>query len=127
MTPAAAIVAIALSVTDGDTIRVRVPDWAGTPFGTIAVRVLGIDTPESQKAFAKCDRELALGKEAKDYAKRLVPPNTRLGFAYAGQDKYGGRVLGTITLPDGRDFAAVMLEQGLAHPYGGKRKASWCK
>jgi micrococcal nuclease len=123
----ALLVAIALSVTDGDTVRVRVPDWSGTPFGTISVRILGIDTPESQKAFAKCDKELDLGKVAKDYAKQLVPPNTRVGFVYRGNDKYGGRVLGTLTLPDGRDFATVMVGAGMARPYDGKKKGSWCK
>jgi endonuclease YncB( thermonuclease family) len=127
MTPAVAIVAIALTVTDGDTVRVRIPDWAGTPFGTISVRVLGINTPESQKAFAKCEKELALGVVAKDYAKQLIHPNDRLGFVYGGADKYGGRVLGSLRLPDGRDFATVMLSQGLAAPYNGKKKGSWCK
>lgn len=126
MTPAI-LVAIALSVTDGDTVRVRIPDWSGTPFGVISVRVLGIDTPESQKAFAKCDRELALGQTAKNYAKQLIPPNSRLSFVYRGNDKYGGRVLGSIQLPDGRDYATVMLSAGLARPYDGKKKASWCR
>jgi micrococcal nuclease len=108
-------------------VRVRIPDWAGTPFGTISVRVLGIDTPESQKAQAKCDRELALGKDAKDYAKQLIPPNSRLTFVYAKPDKYGGRVLGTLQLPDGRDFGTVMIAAGKARPYDGKKKGSWCK
>src|ERR1044072_6424069 len=121
----ALLVAIALSVTDGDTIRVRVPDWAGTPFGTISVRALGIDTPESQKAFAKCDKELALGQQAKSYAKGLIQPNTRLGFSYGGFDKYGGRVLGSFQLPDGRDYASVIIEAGKGRPYDGRKKGSW--
>lgn len=126
MTPAA-LVAIALSVTDGDTIRVRIPDWSGTPFGTIGVRVLGIDTPESQRVHAKCAQEVALGQAAKGYARQLIPPNTRLSFVYHAPDKYGGRVLGTLTLPDGRDFGSVMIGAGLARPYDGKTKASWCR
>jgi micrococcal nuclease len=126
MTPAV-LVAIALSVTDGDTVRVRVPDWSGTPFGTISVRVLGIDAPESTKALAKCDRELALGLQAKSYAKQLILPNSRLTFVYSHPDKYGGRVLGTLQLPDGRDFGTVMIGAGLAQPYDGKKKGSWCK
>jgi endonuclease YncB( thermonuclease family) len=126
MTPAV-LVAIALSVTDGDTVRVRIPDWSGTPFGTISVRVLGIDTPESTKAHAKCPAEIALGLQAKSYAKQLIPPNTRLGFVYSQFDKYGGRVLGTLQLPDGRDFGTVMIGAGLAQPYYGKTKGSWCQ
>lgn len=127
MTPAVAIVAIVLGVTDGDTVRVRVPDWAGTPFGTISVRVLGINAPESSRALAKCDKELALGQEAKAYAKTLLPPNSRIAFVYRGPDKYGGRVLGTLQLPDGRDFGAIMVGAGLAVPYDGKKKGSFCQ
>jgi endonuclease YncB( thermonuclease family) len=128
MTPLApALVAIVLGATDGDTVRVRVPDWSGTPFGTISVRVFGINSPESSKALAKCDRELELGKEAKSYAKQLLPANSRITFVYRGPDKYGGRVLGTITLPDGRDFGTVMIGAGLAVRYDGKKKGSFCK
>jgi micrococcal nuclease len=126
MSATAAIVAIVLSVTDGDTVRVRVPDWSGTPMGTVGVRVLGIDTPESQKAFAKCEKELVLGKDAKQYVSALLPPQSRVGLVYRGFDKFGGRVLGSLQLPDGRDFAQVMLSAGKARPYDGKKKGSWC-
>jgi micrococcal nuclease len=126
-TAGAAIVAIVLSVTDGDTVRARIPDWAGTPMGVVGIRVLGIDTPESQKAHAKCPQELALGHKAKLYASALVPPQSRVHFIYRGFDKYGGRVLGSLQLPDGRDFAQVMVSAGLARPYDGKKKGSWCQ
>jgi len=127
MSPAVAIVAIALSVTDGDTVRVRIPDWAGTPFGTISVRVLGINAPESTQANAKCEKELLLGQQAKAYAKQLIHPNDRLLFTYGGADKYGGRVLGRLQLPDGRDYGQTMLSAGLAQPYDGKKKGSFCQ
>ena|ERR1044072_5222891 len=121
------LIAIALSVTDGDTIKVRVPHWSGTPLGTTYIRVLGINAPESHPGQAKCSKELELGKQATAYAEKLIPPNTRLRFVFKAHDKYGGRVLGTIKLPDGRDFGTVMVGAGLAQPYDGKKKGSFCK
>lgn len=126
-TAGAALVAIVLSVTDGDTLRARVPHWSGTPLGVVGIRVLNLDTPESEVGQAKCAKELVLGKEAKAYAERLVPPNTRLRFFYKKPDKYGGRVVGSVTLPDGRDFATVMISAGMGRPYDGKKKGSWCQ
>jgi endonuclease YncB( thermonuclease family) len=68
MNPAVApTVAIVLSVTDGDSVRLRVPDWAGTPFGVMTLREIGVDTPESIRHVAKCDAEAAKGLTAKAY------------------------------------------------------------
>lgn len=119
-------VALVLSVTDGDTIKVRVPAWSGTPFETIALRVDGIDTPESTRQMAKCDRELREGGEAKAYARSLIKPQDLFQFTFHGFDKYGGRIDAGITLPDGRDFATVMIAAGHARSYDGGKKASWC-
>jgi micrococcal nuclease len=127
MNPAVApTVAIVLSVTDGDSVRLRVPDWAGTPFGVMTLREIGVDTPESIRHVAKCDAEAAKGLTAKAYAKGLLRPGERVRFIYKGRDKYGGRFLGSLLLPDGREFGQVMVAAGLARPYDGGRKSSWC-
>jgi endonuclease YncB( thermonuclease family) len=36
-----------------------------------------------------------------------------------GWDKYGGRIDGSTTMADGRDFGQVMIEAGHAKPYAG--------
>jgi micrococcal nuclease len=114
-------------VIDGDTAVVSVPAWAATPFGMISVRIAGIDAPESRKPPAKCKAEVALGKAASAYARGLVTPGTAMLLTYRGFDKYGGRIDGALSLPDGRDWATVMLAAGMARPYAGGKKLSWCR
>lgn len=118
--------AIVVRGVDGDTLRVSVPAWAGTPFDPIDVRISGIDTPESRKPPAKCKAEVALGKAASAFAKTLVKPGDAVTLTVAGADKFF-RLDGSIALPDGRDWATVMLGTGMARPYAGKTKPDWCR
>jgi endonuclease YncB( thermonuclease family) len=41
-------------------------------------------------------------------------------FRSLGPDKYGGRWLGVLTLPDGRDVATQMIRDRYAAPWDGK-------
>ena len=118
--------ATVVRVVDGDSVVVAIPAWAATPFGTISVRIAGIDTPESRKPPAKCAAEVVLGKAASAFAKGLVKPGDAVVVTYQGLDKYA-RVDGALTLPDGRDWAAVMLGNGMARAYDGGTKSSWCR
>lgn len=38
----------------------------------------------------------------------------------------GGRILGSIKL-DGKDLAEQLVQAGLARPYAGDKKKSWCE
>jgi len=118
--------ATVVRVVDGDSVIVSVPAWAATPFGTMSVRISGIDTPESRKPPAKCKAEVALGKTASAYAKTLVQPGAPVMLTLKGWDKYF-RLDGALTLPDGRDWGSVMLAGGYAAPYDGGAKTSWCR
>jgi len=100
-------------VVDGDTFMLDIDlgfdhmisaaDWAGNP--RLACRVFGINAPEkSTKA----------GKVALEFAAKTLPIGSPCQVLSHGWDKYGGRFNGTITCPDGRDFAAVMLSTGHA-------------
>jgi micrococcal nuclease len=120
------LAAVVISVTDGDTLRARIPAWAETPFEVMGLRIVGIDTPESKRPLAKCDAEVRRGLAAKDHAKRLIKDSEAITFTYRGPDKYGQRVLASVTLPNGEDFATVMIAAGHARPYDGKTKGSWC-
>jgi micrococcal nuclease len=117
---------IVVSVTDGDSMRVRVPAFAATPWAVVSVRVAGIDTPEPLKSQAKCMDEVALGKAASAYAKTLAHPGDPVTIIFRGLDKYS-RIDGDVLLPDGRDFGSLMLTSGNAFPYDGKTKRSYCK
>jgi micrococcal nuclease len=120
------LAAVVLSVTDGDTLRARIPAWAETPFEVMGLRIAGIDTPESVRSRAKCPDEVEKGLAAKRVARTMLEPGQTIKFRFVGLDKYGGRILAAVTLPSGEDFATVMIAAGHARPYDGKTKGSWC-
>ena len=89
-------------VTDGDTIHL----------GRLgSVRLIGIDTPEVYGG-VEC-----FGQEASDFAKRLLPLDTRVRYRVGieERDRYG-RLLAYVWLPDGRMFNRVMVLKGYAQP-----------
>jgi len=107
-----------VNVHDGDTVTLDIDlgfdhlisgqDFDGKT--RLACRVFGINAPElSTQA----------GKDALTFALTLLGPGARCQVTSHGWDKYGGRFDGVITLADGRDFAAAMLEAGQAVPYAG--------
>ena len=105
-----------LDFHDGDTAHLNVDlgfgfllsayDVTGHP--VISLRVFGINAPELSTD---------AGKAALAFAQQLCPPGTMVTVMSHGWDKYGGRFDGTIILPDGRDFGAVMIEAGQAVQY----------
>jgi endonuclease YncB( thermonuclease family) len=106
------------AIHDGDSIYFSVDlgfdhlivshDWDGHP--RMECRVYGINAPElSTEA----------GKAALAYAQTLLKPGDVCQVTSHGWDKYGGRFDGTVTLPDGTDFAGLMLSSGHAIPMAG--------
>lgn len=104
-------------VVDGDTIVC----------GGKRVRLIGIDTPESQpnrrahlqaRRLGDLETVLELGKKAKEFVSLLLPPGTRVELEFDVQkfDKYG-RLLAYVWLPDGRMLNEVLLEEGYAVLY----------
>lgn len=103
---------------DGDTAHIDVDlgfsqrassyDLSGHP--QLSCRIYGINAPELSTD---------AGKAALAYAQQLCPPGTMVTVVSRSWDKYGGRWDGTVTLPDGRDFATVMLAAGQAVPMAG--------
>lgn len=98
---------------DGDTCHIDIDlgfsnieaayDLDGRP--RLSCRVYGINAPElSTEA----------GKLARAHANQVCPPGTHVTLVSHSWDKYGGRFDGTIILPGGRDYAAVMVADGHA-------------
>jgi micrococcal nuclease len=121
---------ITYGAVDGDTIVIaeRCNFW--NPENT-HVRIFGIDTPESRMPPAKCRAEVKKGKAAKAFAQSLMKRGDRVTVEYVTKDKYSCRIVGTVTLPDGRDFAKAMVQSGLVRAYGltagALTKSDWCK
>ena len=122
------IPAIVTRIIDGDTFEARVRVWFGTEITTL-VRIRGFDAPELK---ARCPAEAtraALAKEALGEYLATGP----VTLDYVALDKYGGRVLANVAVADAaapaeplEDIAALMLASGLARPYKGGRRESWC-
>lgn len=110
-----------LSVYDGDTFTAEVHIWI-KQYVIASVRVLGADTPEIR---GECDQEKALAIHARERAKILLGETVTLSSI--APDKYGGRVDAVVILSDGRNLANVLIEDGLARPYDGGERLSWCE
>ena len=114
-------------VKDGDTFVIDTNAYRFLPELEFSVRVYGIDTPEKGAA-AKCPREAALAVQASAYGKQLIAETNNLVLlSRVKHDKYGGRFDATVTLSDGSDYAQRMIAKGLAYPYFGGTKQSWCQ
>jgi micrococcal nuclease len=111
----------ALNVIDGDTVEARVHVWMGQEVVT-RIRLKDIDAPEITGACGP-ERERALA--ARDRLDALVR-GPGIVLAEVRPDKYFGRVVARILMADGRDAGAILLAEGLARPYRGGRRDSWC-
>lgn len=109
-------------VLDGDTVEVDAMFFP-KELGHIRVRIEGIDTPESGGR-AKCESERQRAKDAKQFAKDTLL-GKKIIVDKVKTDKYGGRIVGEITV-DGKQYRAMMIEGNMAKPYDGGTKDSWC-
>ncbi|UEM03503.1 thermonuclease family protein [Skermanella rosea] len=108
-------------VIDGDTLEVRVLVWLDQEVVT-RVRIDGIDTPEKR---GKCQREKDMAEQARQLTETLLAePGVTLHDIQ--HDKYGGRVRARVLTRSGRDVGEHLIAAGLARPYGGKARQTWC-
>ena len=114
------IPALVTNVVDGDTLDVEARIWLGQPL-TTRVRLADIDTPELRGA---CAAERALAEEARAAAAAAMGRAVEL--RRVEYDKYGGRVVAQVTLPDGSDLGGMLVAAGLARPYDGGTREPWC-
>lgn len=115
--------AVVAGTVDGDTIRIALPGG-----GTETLRILGIDTPEMTpegndpgrfSGIADPDLLSLWGKEAARYTRDRLD-GQRVAIAYdmeAGTRDPYGRLLATITRPDGTDHGEDLIRKGLARVY----------
>lgn len=100
---------------DGDTAEVDVDlgcrvHWHGP------LRAAGYNAPELSGATK------AAGRAATEAVKVLAPPGlviylNSLAFEHGSNTDHFGRLLAAVTLPDGEDLAALMINSGHAVPY----------
>ena len=94
---------------------------ASSPLGHWeSIRILGLDAPEMD---GDCPTERRLAEAARARLIKLLASG-RVSIERNGCDRYQ-RTLGAVSV-DGRDVAAVLIAEGLARPYDGGRRRSWC-
>lgn len=111
-------------VIDGDTVEIAVGFLPEPLPPKLSIRVLGIDTPEKAPR-AQCEAEAKKAAEASAFTKGKVATAQLVEIEIEKWDKYGGRVLGHVLL-DGHSLSDMLIEAGLARPYKGEAKTSWC-
>jgi micrococcal nuclease len=105
-------------VVDGDTIDITV-DLGFSMFTKQRVRLIGIDTPESN---SKDETERKLALEAKDYAIKWFVNHPNLAIRTTKDDKYG-RILGEFfATGQTESLNAQMVRLGYAWAYDGGTK-----
>lgn len=110
-----------LSVTDGDTFRARIPLWPDGLYVDTAVRIRGIDTPEMAGA---CAYEKSQAIKARERLNDLLDDGG-IQLYNVSEDKYNGRVVAQV-IANGQNVGTILIGEGLAKPYTGGKKASWC-
>jgi endonuclease YncB( thermonuclease family) len=60
------------------------------------------------------------GPEAARFLAELLPAGTKVVVRSVSADRYSGRFVGQIFLPDGRDVSDVMVAAGYAAPWNGR-------
>ena len=109
-------------VYDGDTLHFLLDIGREEPL-KLALRLIGIDTPEIHAGKEKLPQEKVAGKIARDYLKTLVSGHTKVRIS--DWDKFGGRCLGEVVLADGQTANQMMIKGGYARPYHGEKKQPW--
>ena len=107
---------------DGDTCYVTVPALP-KELQSMSIRILGIDTPEIR---GECESEKQLAKKARELANSLFKSAKVIEFKNIDWDKYGGRILANVYL-DEELYSDKLIAAGLAKPYFGETKESWCE
>lgn len=107
-----------LRIIDGDTLLVEARPWPQQRM-EVYVRIRGIDAPEMK---SKCPRIREAGSEARKALEGLMASSERVQLIHISGDKYFGRIVADVMLPDGRSAADSMQRMGLVRAYDGGRK-----
>ena len=102
---------------DGDTCYVMIDG------NKAKIRLLELDTPEISKP--KCEAELELGLEARDYLNNLIINASSVEIKTEYEKDYFGRTLAHLII-DGEDASAKIRSNNLGAIYERGNKKDWC-
>lgn len=98
---------------DGDTLG----------HGDDRYRLVGFDTPETYRP--QCEAEKALGLKAKARMAELIDTAGQIKLVIQPGLDVHDRFL-AVGRVDGRDVGTILISEGLARPYDGGKRQSWC-
>ncbi len=98
---------------DGDTID----------HGDDRYRLIGFDTPETFRA--QCEPERALGQKAKDRLTEIIQTSGQIELVIQPDLDVHDRFL-AVGRSGGREIGKTLISEGLARPYSGGKRGSWC-
>jgi endonuclease YncB( thermonuclease family) len=96
---------------DGDTYDCLI-DFGFNLYHYVPVRILGVDTPETNRPESR-----VAGLAALDFVRTLMPVGSPVRLVTMPDLDSFGRYLAAITLVDGRDVATELLRAGHAVPF----------
>ena len=102
---------------DGDTCYVMIDG------NKAKIRLLELDTPEISKP--KCEAELELGLEARDYLNNLIANASLVEIKTEYEKDYFGRTLAYLII-DGEDVSSMIVKNNLGVKYDTNNKMNWC-
>ena len=102
---------------DGDTCYVMIDG------NKARIRLLELDTPEISKP--KCEAELELGLEARDYLNNLIANASSVEIKTDYEKDYFGRTLAHLII-DGEDASAKIRSNDLGVIYQKGNEQDWC-
>jgi micrococcal nuclease len=107
-----------LRVIDGDTLLVEAQPWPQQKM-EVYVRIRGIDAPELK---SRCEASRLAGLDARHALEALAARSNHIQLTRISGDKYFGRIVADVILPDGLNVADDLLVAGLVQVYDGGRK-----
>ena len=108
-------------IIDGDTLIVKVRIWLDQEVET-RVRLSGIDTPEIH---GRCPEEKRMAQRARAFVEQIAGSDEV--FLHDVQyGKFARRVVARVSSARSLNFASTLVRSGLARPYDGKKRMSWC-
>jgi len=112
------VVSRLVSVYDGDTFRVDIDSFPPIIGNNMSIRIYGIDTPEIRGTRTK-----ELADRAKSVTRSMLKKAKVIELRDMRRGKYF-RIIADVWV-DGKNLGQYLIDQGLAKPYFGGKRAKW--
>lgn len=117
-----ALVSEITSIYDADTFRANIDGWPSVVGARMPIRIKGVDAPEIR---SRCEAEKLKAREAKQFTVAMLRNASAVRLDEIERGKYF-RLLAVVYVDD-VNLGEALIAQGLARPYDGSSRSSWCR